>query len=69
MDLLVVEERQGIAADKLDSELLGQFMRGCRDDNLIIRLKLEEKTSDPPSFADLLLLICKEEARSSEKQS
>lgn len=69
LELLTIEERRGITADSLPKELLQQFIRGSRDENLIFRLKLEEKTDDPPSFADLLLSIRKEETRCNEKKT
>lgn len=69
LDLLVVEERGGVSSEDLSRELLDQFIRGSRDENLILRLKLEDRTSSPPTFADLLLEIRKEEVRSSEKKN
>ncbi|KAL0204566.1 hypothetical protein M9458_002584, partial [Cirrhinus mrigala] len=44
-----------------DRHLLKQFCRGCWDNNLIADLGLEQKRENPPSFAQLLLMLRIEE--------
>ena len=45
-----------------NSQLFQQFLYGCHDDTLIMKLRLEEK-QDYPDYGALLLVICKEEAK------
>lgn len=45
----------------VDKCLLTQFCRGCWDNNLIVELQLKQRKSNPPSFAELLLLLRTEE--------
>ncbi|RXN14872.1 zinc finger CCHC domain-containing 12-like protein [Labeo rohita] len=49
--------RGGVSASDLDRELLKQFIRGCWDNILISELQLEQKKQNPPTFAELLLLL------------
>jgi len=49
--------RGGVPASDLDRQLLRQFVRGCWDNILISELQLEQKKQNPPTFAELLLLI------------
>ena len=44
-------------------ELLKQFIYGCSDESLIMKLRLEEKENSPPDFGTLLLSIRREEAK------
>jgi hypothetical protein len=37
------------------SSLLKQFIYGCPDETLIMKLRLEEKENDPPSYGELLM--------------
>ncbi len=46
-----------------------QFCRGCWDNALISDLQLEKKRDNPPSFAELLLLLCVEEDKHAAKAS
>lgn len=65
VDLLEVVDREGIENDNMPKELLEQFLRGTTDETLVIKLKLEEKLTDPPKFPDLLMLMRKEEGKRS----
>lgn len=47
--------------------LLNQLCRGCWDNSLISELQLKQKKSNPPSFAELLLLLCTEEDHGTAK--
>ncbi|XP_013380379.1 paraneoplastic antigen Ma3-like [Lingula anatina] len=62
-----VVERGGIEVREVPEHLLRQFIRGSFDEELINKLDLE-KLTDPPSFAELLLLVRREEARRTEKR-
>ena len=61
-------EQKGMDIQDLSHQLLSQFIRGCPDENLIQKLKLEEGQGSPPSFPQLLLMVRKEESRRTEKR-
>lgn len=61
--------RGGVAASELDRQLLRQFVRGCWDNTLISELQLEQKKQNPPTFAELLLLLRTAEDRRASKAS
>ncbi|XP_036004458.1 zinc finger CCHC domain-containing protein 12-like [Fundulus heteroclitus] len=61
--------RGGVTASDLDRHLLRQFVRGCWDNILIAELQLEQKKQNPPSFAELLLLLRTAEDKRSSKAS
>lgn len=61
--------RGGISAGELDKQLLKQFIRGCWDNDLIAELQLKQKKQDPPTFAELLLLLRTAERRRTTKMS
>ena len=68
LNLLFVELSEVIAAggltmDKMSETLLGQFIRGTFDEDLLNKLRLEEKLEDPPTFVDLLASVKKEESK------
>ena len=50
-----------------NSQLFQQFLYGCHDDTLIMKLRLEEK-QDYPDYGALLLDIRKEEAKRTRRQ-
>jgi hypothetical protein len=56
-----VAEIHGIRLADIPYHLLRQVIRGGRDESLIQKLNLEDTLSDPPTFAELLLLTRKEE--------
>lgn len=66
--LIDATKRGGAAIGDVPKLLLTQFIRGSGDENLILRLKLEEKLDNPPTFANLLLCIRKEESKALEKR-
>jgi len=41
--------------------LLGQFIRGIDDEELLSKLRLEEKIGSPPNYPDLLAVVRREE--------
>lgn len=60
-------KRDGIVPAEADRHLLKQFCRGCWDNDLIAELRLEQKRNNPPSFAQLLLMLRTEEDRHTAK--
>lgn len=61
--------RGGISASDLDRHLLRQFVRGCWENLLIAELQLEQRKQNPPTFAELLLLLRTAEDKRSSKTS
>lgn len=61
--------RGGVSAPDFDQQLLKQFCRGCWENSLIADLQLEQKKKNPPSFAELLLLLRTEEDKQAVKMS
>lgn len=61
--------RGGVTASDLDRHLLRQFVRGCWDNILIAELQLEQKKQNPPTFAELLLLLRTAEDKRTSKAS
>lgn len=60
-------KRGGVNSTDVDRHLLRQFCRGCWEDMLLADLQLEQRKSNPPSFAELLLLLRTEEDRQAAK--
>ena len=60
-------KRGGVLSTNIDKHLLNQFCRGCWDNALISDLQLKQRKSEPPSFAELLLLLRTEEDREAAK--
>uniref|UniRef100_A0A8C6TMF7 CCHC-type domain-containing protein n=1 Tax=Neogobius melanostomus TaxID=47308 RepID=A0A8C6TMF7_9GOBI len=65
--LQIAVKRGGIPVKDVDKRLLIQFTRGCWDNNLIVELQLRQKKHNPPSFAELLLLLRTEEDQDAAK--
>ncbi|KAK0152793.1 Modulator of apoptosis 1 [Merluccius polli] len=61
--------RGGVTASDLDRHLLRKFVRGCWDNILIAELQLEQKKQNPPTFAELLLLLRTAEDKRTSKAS
>lgn len=55
--LSAVIRRDGLPESERNRFLLKQFCRGCWENGLITALQLEQRTTKPPSFADLVLLF------------
>ena len=60
-------KRGGIPGEEVNKHLLSQFCRGCWDNALLSELQLKHKKANPPSFAELLLLLRTEEDREAAK--
>lgn len=59
--------RGGIDSKETDRQLLKQFYRGCWDNSLLAEVQVELKKKDPPTFAELLLLLRTAEKRQEVK--
>ena len=62
IELGEVKKFNGISPELFDKTLLKQFNRGCTDEELILKLRLDEKINEPPTYPDLISSIRKEEA-------
>ena len=60
-------KRGGVSPAETNKNLLNQFCRGCWDNTLISELQLKQRKPNPPSFAELLLLLRTEEDREAAK--
>lgn len=60
--------RGGISEAERDRNLLKQFCRGCWDNQLLANLRLEEKKTNPPSFAELVMSVRAEEDKQASKE-
>lgn len=69
LTLNTVMKRGGILSSDFNKHLLKQFCRGCWDSDNLNKLQLENLRSDPPYFAELLLLLRTEEGRQLAKQN
>uniref|UniRef100_A0A8C6WHB1 CCHC-type domain-containing protein n=1 Tax=Neogobius melanostomus TaxID=47308 RepID=A0A8C6WHB1_9GOBI len=67
--LNVVVRRRGISAAETDRHLLRQFVRGCWDNAVLMKLQLDQRKDNPPPFSELLLLLRTEEDRQQAKES
>lgn len=65
--LSLAVRRGGVRSSDVNRHLLSQFCRGCWDNGLIAELQLKQRKSNPPSFAELLLLLRTEEDREASK--
>lgn len=61
--------RGGVQPQEVDKHLLKQFYRGCWNHDLLAVLQLELKDRQPPSLAELLLLLRTAENRQETKTS
>ena len=63
-----VEKCNGANVDDINKLLLRQFLRGCSDDDLLLRLKLEESKDQPLPYSEFIALVRREEARRMERK-
>ena len=64
-----VVKMKAISTKDADKQLLKQFCRGCWNNSLISTLQLEQKKENPPTFAELLLLLRTEEDKQAAKSN
>lgn len=58
----------GLEMADMNKTLLEQFVKGLHDEDLIYKLRLEEKLNSPPSFLDLIKLVRTEESKMTERR-
>ena len=58
----------GITMAQMPKVLLKQFNRGTTDDEMLTKLRLEEKIDQPPQFPDLIRSIRREESKRTERK-
>ena len=68
VDLSEVIAADGASMDEMSEFLLEQFIRGTHDEDLLNKLRLEDKIDDPPTFPDLLASIRKEESKRTQRR-
>jgi len=66
--LCEVVQRGGLSMGALPETLVRQFVRGTSDEELLVKLRLEEAVEDPPDFPDLIAKVRREEARRTERR-
>ena len=57
-----------VSRSEMSKILLGQFIRGIDDEELLSKLRLEEKMDSPPNYPDLLTVVRREESRRTERK-
>ncbi len=60
--------RGGVSEAEHDRSLLKQFCRGCWDNRLLANLRLEERKTNPTSFAELVVSVRAEEDKQASKE-
>ncbi len=68
VELGEVQNNGGIDVSDMEKTLLKQFIRGSSDEELLTKLRLDDKLNDPPSFPEFICLVRKEENRRIEKR-
>ena len=53
----------GLTIDMMDKTLIKQFNRGCTDDELLNKLRIDDMIHDPPTFPALMQTVRTEEAK------
>jgi len=68
LHLSEVIKHDGLKMQDLPKALLRQFVRGTSDESLLIKLQLDSKLDNPPSFPELFSLIRTKESRRTERR-
>lgn len=68
VELVEVVKEDGATLGQMQRLLLKQFIRGCRDDDLILKLGFEKQISNPPDFPFIMSQVRREEARRTERK-
>ena len=63
-----VVSSNGIAMSAMNKTILRQFLRGVHDEDLLNKLRLEDRVATPPSFPDLIALVRREESKRTERR-
>lgn len=63
-----VVQQGGLDMSVMNQTLLRQFIRGTSDEELLLKLQLEDKVNNPPSFPDLIEAVRRVEARRTERK-
>ena len=58
----------GLQVDDMPKALLKQLIRGTHDEDMLNKLRFEEKVENPPNFPDLISSIRREESRRTERR-
>ena len=66
--LTEVVDLKGITLGELPKVVLRQFIKGTSDEEMLLKLRLDDKVASPPHFADLYALVRKEESRRAERK-
>ena len=67
IQVMEAAEKGGLPRTDIASSLLRQFVSGCRDEQMVQKLRLDEQFDNPPKFGDLLLQVRKEGTRRNER--
>ena len=68
VELGEVVKYDGLAVDQMAKALLKQFIRGTTDEEMLTKLRLEDKVDRPPPFPDLISSIRREESKRTERK-
>ena len=68
LELTEIVQLDALHRREIPSALLKQFVRGTQDEAMLAKLRLEEKTVDPPDFPELFQLVRQEESRRAERK-
>ena len=66
--LCEVVKQGGLSMNDMAETLLRQLIRGTSDEDMLVKLRLQEKVDDPPEFPDLIASVRSEEARRTERR-
>lgn len=59
---------KGLEATNMPKVLLKQFIRGTHDEDMLLKLRLEDKVNNPPQFPELIASIRREECKRTERK-
>jgi hypothetical protein len=68
VELGEVVKFDGLAMDQMPKVLLKQFIRGTTDEDMLTKLRLEDKIDNPPQFPDFISSIRREESKRTERR-
>ena len=68
VELIEVVKEGGTTLNQMPRLLLTQFLRGCSDDDLLLKLRLDDCRSKPPSFPSLMSDVRREECKRTERR-